>query len=51
MQVCWQLFGNQVRVSGPQALADMETYLTQADPSDENWPDAQRIVRLLRDPG
>ena len=33
----------------PQALADMETYLTQADPSDENWPDAQRIVRLLQD--
>ncbi len=32
----------------PQALADMETYLTQADPSDENWPDAQRIVRLLQ---
>lgn len=33
----------------PQALADMETYLTQADPADENWPDAQRIVRLLQD--
>ena len=33
----------------PQALADMQTYLTQADPSDENWPDAQRIVRLLQD--
>ena len=33
----------------PQALADMQTYLTQADPSDENWPDAERIVRLLQD--
>ena len=33
----------------PQALEDMEAYLTQADSSDENWPDAQRIVRLLRD--
>ncbi len=33
----------------PQALEDMEAYLTQSDPSDENWPDAQRIVRLLRD--
>ncbi|WP_420629285.1 hypothetical protein [Candidatus Leptofilum sp.] len=33
----------------PQALADMETYLTQADPTDENWPDANRIVTLLRD--
>ncbi len=33
----------------PQALADMETYLTQAAPSDENWPDAQRIVRLVRE--
>lgn len=33
----------------PQALADMEAYLAQADPGDENWPDAQRIVRLLRD--
>ena len=33
----------------PQALADMETYLAQSDPSDENWPDAQRIVRLLRE--
>ncbi|MCB8977175.1 MAG: tetratricopeptide repeat protein [Ardenticatenaceae bacterium] len=33
----------------PQALADMETYLAQSDPSDENWNDAQRIVRLLRE--
>ncbi len=33
----------------PQALADMETYRTQADASDENWPDAQRIIRLLQD--
>jgi tetratricopeptide (TPR) repeat protein len=33
----------------PQALTDMEAYLTLADPSDENWPDAQRIVRLLQD--
>jgi len=33
----------------PQALKDMETYLQQSDPSDENWPDAQRIVTLLRD--
>ncbi len=33
----------------PQALADMEAYLEQSDPSDENWPDATRIVRLLRD--
>jgi lipoprotein NlpI len=32
-----------------QALEDMEAYLSQADPSDENWPDAQRIVNLLRD--
>lgn len=34
----------------PQALADMEAYLAQSDPRDENWSDAQRIVRLLRDP-
>lgn len=33
----------------PQALADMEAYVAQSDPSDENWPDAQRIVRLLND--
>ena len=33
----------------PEALQDMEAYLTQSDASDENWPDAQRIDRLLRD--
>jgi len=33
----------------PQALADMEAYVAQSDPNDENWPDAQRIVRLLND--
>ncbi len=33
----------------PQALADITAYLELADPSDENWPDAQRIVGLLRD--
>ena len=33
----------------PQALADMEAYLAQSDPSDENWSDANRIIRLLRD--
>lgn len=33
----------------PQALADMETYLTQADPPMKIRPDAQRIVRLLQD--
>ena len=32
----------------PQALADMEAYLQQSDPSDDNWPDATRIVNLLR---
>ena len=32
----------------PEALQDMEAYLTQSDASDENWPDAQRIVRLLQ---
>ena len=32
----------------PQALQDMEAYLAQSDSSDENWPDAQRIVRLLQ---
>jgi lipoprotein NlpI len=31
----------------PQALADMEAYVAQSDPSDENWNDANRIVRLL----
>lgn len=33
----------------PQALANMEAYLAQSDPSDENWNDANRIVRLLRE--
>lgn len=33
----------------PQALADLEAYLTHSDPSDENWNDATRIVRLLRE--
>ncbi len=32
----------------PQALSDIEAYLQQSDPSDENWNDAQRIARLLR---
>ena len=35
----------------PQALKDMEAYLEQSDSSDENWNDATRIVRLLRDLG
>jgi len=32
----------------PEALQDMEAYLTQSDASYENWPDAQRIGRLLQ---
>ena len=34
-----------------QALDDMQAYLALADASDENWADAQRIVRLLQDIG
>ena len=33
----------------PQAHVDIEQYLKQANPQDENWSDANRIVRLLRD--
>ena len=32
-----------------QALEDIEGYLKQSDPTDENWADATRIARLLRD--
>lgn len=32
-----------------QALEDMEAYLELSDATDENWEDANRIVRLLRD--
>jgi tetratricopeptide (TPR) repeat protein len=33
----------------PQALDDMQSYLTLSDATDENWEDATRIVRLLQD--
>ncbi|MCP4415154.1 MAG: hypothetical protein GY805_00935 [Chloroflexi bacterium] len=32
-----------------QALTDMEAYLALSDATDENWQDANRIVRLLQE--